>query len=222
MGTNPDAAPSLAPPEFFDAAFVGEQANGPLYVTTGDSERLQVVGFTTGGKEVLSRLGLGIPLSTIVDGTWQINRTLSHVPLSDLREVTWIDGQRELRLHYLEAGRVKQAITYLSSDFVRESLLDWIESRTGKPQRIEREFAGFFTVAGANIVGAMLAASGSVWMYANWDPIRIGQVRNGGLALLLGRNGCAFVGGAIFVACCVAAWSRLRKHYWRNRCVMGE
>jgi hypothetical protein len=216
------ASPPPDPTPFFDAAFVGEQSNGPLYVTTSDGDALQVVSFTTGGKEVLSRLGLSVPLATIVEGTWQVNRTLARVPLADLREVTWIDGQRELRLHYVEAGRARSAITYLTSNDVRESLLDWIEWRTGKPQRIEREFAGFFTVAGANIVGAMLAASGSVWMYANWDPVRIGRVRNGGLALMLGQNGCALVGAAFFLGCCVVATNRLRRHFWRNRCVMGE
>jgi hypothetical protein len=45
------------PTPFFDAAFVGEQSNGPLYVTTSDGDALQIVSFTTGGREVLSRLG---------------------------------------------------------------------------------------------------------------------------------------------------------------------
>jgi hypothetical protein len=105
------ASPPPDPTPFFDAAFVGEQSNGPLYVTTSDGDALQIVSFTTGGREVLSRLGLGVPLVTIVEGTWQINRTLTRVPLADLREVSWIDGQRELRLHYVEAGRARSAIT---------------------------------------------------------------------------------------------------------------
>lgn len=222
MDSRIDESPTPEPAPFFDAAFVGEQSNGPLYVTTSDGDALQIVGFTTGGKEVLARLGAGVRLATIVEGTWQINRTLARVPLADLREVSWIDGQRELRLHYAEGGRSKRAITYLSSNYARESLLDWIEWETGKPQRIEREFAGILTVAGANIVGAMLAASGSVWMYANWDPVRIGRVRNGELALMLGQNGCALVGAAFFIGCCVAARNSLRKHFWRNRCLLGE
>ena len=61
------------------------------------------------------------------------------------------------------------------------------------------------------MLGAAMAMVGTIVFTILWDPVRVGRVRGGALALLLGRTGCAVVGIGIFAACCISTWIAIRK-----------
>lgn len=208
--------PTAAP--FVVIGYVRVTGEGPLSITEVDDTSITIVTLLYGADEVLLKLSRGVPLQTIVGELKNLQRTVVKFPTSALREVSWFEARSDVVFRYELDGKRKKATTYIHSATGRVGLMEVLQSRFPQPFRTEQIRAGIFQVAWSNILGAIVSLAGTVWMYLNWDPVQIARVRNGRLALAIGREGCAMIGVGIFVACCVCGWYAVRKHHSRFRC----
>jgi hypothetical protein len=203
---------------FLATDYVREPGRGPLFITEVDHTSVSVVSVLFGAEEIRSKVCAGATVQAVVDQTKTFQRSVVRFPVSALREVSWFEARGDVVVRYEDNGRRKKAITVINRSEDKSRLLECLQSKLARPFRSERTRAGILRVAWSHILGATVSMGGTLWLYTTWDPVLVAQVRHGGwLALAIGREGCAIVGAAFFLACCVCGWLAVRKHHWRYR-----
>ena len=196
---------------FLCSSYVREQPQGPLSITGVENGVLRVVGVLYGTEKIRARLASGAALDDIVATLKAIQHTDTIIPVEHLQKIVWNDFSSEVVFTHHDGSKIKRTTTYITSDHDREQLLFTVRDAVATRMDCHDELASVLAVAWSRILGAVMALSGTIAFFLLWDPARVGRVRGGTLALLLGRNGCAIVGVGIFLACCLSAWFAIRK-----------
>ena len=207
---------------FLCTSYVREHAQGPLSITSVENGVLRVVAVLYGTENVRSQLNNGIALDDVVARLKAIQHTDTAIPIEQLRKIVWNDFSSDVIFTHGDGNKTKRTTTYITSDEHREQLLLTARNAINTPVHCHDELASVFAVAWTRILGAVMAVAGTMLFVLLWDPARMGRLRGGALALLLGRTGCAIVGVGIFFACCISAWLAIRKRSRYYTCTFGH
>lgn len=210
-----------APIQFLCTSYVHEHPQGPLSVTAIEDGHLRVVCVLYGTENVRQQLASGTSLDDVVASLKAIQHTTTSFPIEQLTRIVWNDFSSEIVFTYESGNKRKRLATCIASEEDRTRLLATIRECVGGSVECSDEPASVLAVAWTRILGAAMAVAGTIVFYVLWDPVRIGRVRGGQIALLLGREGCVVVGVGIFLACCVSAWIAIRKRSRYYTCVVG-
>lgn len=192
-------------------SYVGAQPKGPLHIISLNNETLTFVSVVFGTEKIRMRLLACEPLEDIVAGLKSFQHTKSSFSIANLQKVVWNDFSSDIRFDFFVEGKIKSIKTYIVSYDDRDRMLKAIADSSPDQTHCYDEFASVWAVASTRIIGALIALVGTFFFTAMWDPARLNRIKNGTLALLLGRNGCAVLGFGIFIACCISTWIAIRK-----------
>lgn len=213
---------SNAPISFLCASYVHDRPEGPLFIIALEDGHLRVVSVVYGTENVRRRLDAGAPLDEVVASLKALQHTAVSFPVSRLKKVVWNDFSSTVVFTYDAEKKPKRVTACIAADEDRTGLLRSIQDCVGQPVRCHAQPASILAVAWSRILGAGMAFAGTIAFYLAWDPVAVGRIRGGQIALLLGRNGCALVGAAIFAACCASAWLAIRKRSRYYTVVIGR
>jgi hypothetical protein len=209
-----------APIRFLVASYVLETPGGPLSLTAVDDSSIKIVTVLFGQEQIRLKLASGSSVETVRKEAKPLQLSVIEFPLIALREITWFEGRSDVTFRYESEGKFKKATTQIAATADRIGFLEYLQSRFDRPFQTEQARAGIFQVAWSNVLGAVISLVGSIWIYTTWDPAQLARIRHGRLALAIGREGCAAIGLAFFVGCCIYGWLAVRKHAHRFRCVI--
>lgn len=196
---------------FVTTGFVTPQPKGPLYITAVTATDLIVIGINYGSLPILERLQRGEQFENVVASLQALQKHEVVITFSKLQAIKWIEGETELQLMYEnDRGRICRTPTLVATKTDREALLEVLQERVGHRFRQYEQPASFWRMAWSQMLGALVSALGTVFIYAIWDPQVIPGNGAGAIALFLGREGCFVVGCGFVVACLIAAWWRVR------------
>lgn len=207
---------------FLCTSYVREQPQGPLHITAVANGVLRVVSVLYNTEKIRLRLAAGEPLDNVVATLKSFQHTEYSFPIECVRKIVWNDFSSDVVFTYEDGNKTKSTTTYITKDEDREQLLLTARDSVTIPVRCYDELASVAAVAWSRILGAVMALAGTIVFVLLWDPARIGRVRGGALALLLGRTGCAIVGAGVFVACCISAWLAIQKRSRYYTCAFGD
>jgi len=207
---------------FLCTSYVGEQPLGPLSINAIENGNVRVVTVLYDTENIRAQLHAGTPLDGVVASLKAIQHSETSFPIAQLKQVVWNDFLSDVVFTYDAGSRTKRTTSQIVSADHRNSLLLAIQDATGKHLDCSDELASVLAVAWSRILGAVMAIAGTVVVTTLWDPARIGRVRFGQIALLLGREGCAVVGAVIFAGCSVSAWRAIRKRSRYYTYTIGE
>lgn len=214
--------PVMNEPQFLCTGYVSDAPQGPLSITAIENDNLLLVGILYGTEKVRQQLASGVALDDVVASMKAIQHTENCFPIAQLNQIDWNEYSSDVVFTYETENKHKRASTSIASNEDRTRLLKTIEGCVAGPVKYSDELASILAVAWSRITGAVMALVGTIALYVLWDPVRLGRIRGGHLALALGRNGCAVVGAGIFVACCISGWLAIRKRYRCYTCVIGD
>jgi hypothetical protein len=209
-----------APIKYLVASYVLETPGGPLSLTVVNDSSIKIVTVLFGQEEIRLKLASGATVETVHRQAKPLQLTVIEFPLNTLREISWFEGRSDVTFRYASDGKYKKATTHVAAATDRVGFLEYLQSRFDRPFQTEQARAGILQVAWSNLLGAVLSLVGTIWIYASWDPAQLARIRHGRLALAIGREGCAAIGLAIFVGCCIYGWLAVRKHAHRFRCII--
>lgn len=196
---------------FLCTSYVREQPQGPLHITAVANGVLRVVSVLYGTEKIRLRLATGESLDEVVATLQSIQHTDHSFPIDCLRKIVWSDFSADIVFTHIHGDKSQRTRTCIASNADRDRLLLCIDDSKNSSAHCYDELASVAAVAWSRILGAVMALVGTIVFTILWDPVRVGRVRGGALALLLGRTGCALVGIGVFAACCISAWIAIRK-----------
>ncbi len=211
-----------SPSRFLCTSYVREHPQGPLSITSIENGTLRVVSVLFNTKNIRSQLANGAALDDVVATLKEIQHIETSIPIEHLKKIVWNDFSSDVVFTHDDGNKNKRTTTYITSDQDREQLLLTVRDSVTTPVHCYDEPASIMAVAWSRISGALMALAGTLVLMMLWDPAKVGRVRGGALALLLGRTGCAIVGVGIFVACCISAWLAIRKRSRYHTCEFGD
>lgn len=205
---------------FLATGYVSRDREGPLSITYIDDESIHVVAALTGHSEIRRQIRAGIPIADIVAGLKRGKHTHTLFPIKSLESVTWNDYQHDVVFRYEDGMNIRKAKTHIRSSGKRTGMLEVLQNCFPRPFRYEEEPAGWFRAAWANLLGAVVSLAGTIFIQAMWDPAKFAQMKDGWIALLLGRVGCVFVGMLFFFGCCYYGYKAMEKRPMVYRCLL--
>lgn len=208
--------------QFLCTSYVNEYPAGPLSITSIEDGSLRIVKVLYNTEAVRLKLAGGASVDDVLATLKVIQHTVTIIPIDHLKKVVWSDFSPDVVFKYHDGEKNKSAGTCVASESDKKQLLSAIGDAVTAPMRCYDELASVLSVAWSQIFGAVMALAGTIAVVVMWDPVRIARVRRGAWLLLFGRTGCAIIGVAIFVACCVSAWLAIRKRSRYFTCVFGD
>ncbi len=205
---------------FLATGYVGRDREGPLSITFVDDESIHVAAVLTGHSEIHRQIRAGIPITDIVAGLKLRKYSHTVFPIKSLESVTWNDYQHDVVFRYEAGLKIRKAKTHIRSSGKRTRMLEELQNHFPRPFRYEDEPAGWFRAAWANLLGAVVSLAGTIFVQANWDPVMLAQMKDGWIALLLGRVGCVIVGMLFFFGCCYYGYKAMEKRPRVYRCLV--
>lgn len=196
---------------FLCISYVREQPQGPLHITSIANGILRIVSVLYNTEKIRLRLAAGEPLDDVVATLKSFQHTDYSFQIDCLRKIVWNDFCSDIVFTHVHGDKSKRTTTYIASNEERDQLLSSINDSTNSRINCYDELASVTAVAWSRILGAVIAMAGTIMFTILWDPARLGRLKGGALALLLGRTGCAVVGIGIFAACCISTWVAISK-----------